>query len=231
MGTSAPPDFVVSSSTIGSPGCSPRSLTRGRAVSRRSVLRTGARNVVSARQGVAPPVAIPQPSRRIVVPVTMRSMRSCGGSMRCNASHQWLSLHLRHFALPRRRVSSTSRRVVKCSASSCCRKPAPRWRGRRVRVFDAWAAWRPDCSAFVPKAGHHLIDDLSIVEPREAHGAPVAQARYRGILLTNLFNPLLPIIRYAIFRCGDALEGLPRAHADRSLTPSPDRRPFRPPSL
>jgi phenylacetate-coenzyme A ligase PaaK-like adenylate-forming protein len=48
-------------------------------------------------------------------------------------------------------------------------------------------------------AGMHLADDLLIVEPVDADGEPVAPGiRSERAYLTNLFNPLLPLIRYEI---------------------------------
>lgn len=47
--------------------------------------------------------------------------------------------------------------------------------------------------------GMHLSEDLVIVEPVDAQRRPVAPgARSAGILLTNLFNPTFPLIRYEI---------------------------------
>ena len=47
--------------------------------------------------------------------------------------------------------------------------------------------------------GMHLTDDLLIVEPVDEHGTPVpAGVRSDKIYLTNLFNPLMPLIRYEI---------------------------------
>ena len=47
--------------------------------------------------------------------------------------------------------------------------------------------------------GMHLTDDLLIVEPVDEHGDPVpAGVRSHKIYLTNLFNPLMPLIRYEI---------------------------------
>ncbi|WP_433782628.1 phenylacetate--CoA ligase family protein [Actinomycetospora sp. CA-101289] len=47
--------------------------------------------------------------------------------------------------------------------------------------------------------GLHLHDDLYVVEPVTATGAPVATGeRSNGLLLTNLVNPLLPLLRYEI---------------------------------
>ena len=47
--------------------------------------------------------------------------------------------------------------------------------------------------------GMHLTDDLLIVEPVDEHGDPVPPgARSHKIYLTNLFNPLLPLVRYEI---------------------------------
>ncbi len=47
--------------------------------------------------------------------------------------------------------------------------------------------------------GMHLTDDLLIIEPVDEHGDPVpAGVRSHKIYLTNLFNPLMPLIRYEI---------------------------------
>jgi phenylacetate-coenzyme A ligase PaaK-like adenylate-forming protein len=47
--------------------------------------------------------------------------------------------------------------------------------------------------------GMHLTDDLLIVEPVDEHGDSVpAGARSHKIYLTNLFNTLMPLIRYEI---------------------------------
>lgn len=48
-------------------------------------------------------------------------------------------------------------------------------------------------------SGMHISDDLVIVEPVDEHGKPVPSGvRSKKIYLTNLFNPLLPLIRYEI---------------------------------
>jgi phenylacetate-coenzyme A ligase PaaK-like adenylate-forming protein len=47
--------------------------------------------------------------------------------------------------------------------------------------------------------GMHLSDDLLIVEPVDADGRPVpAGVRSEKIYLTNLYNPILPLIRFEI---------------------------------
>jgi phenylacetate-CoA ligase len=47
--------------------------------------------------------------------------------------------------------------------------------------------------------GMHLSDDLVIVEAVDAHGDPVpAGVRSHKVYVTNLFNPLMPLIRYEI---------------------------------
>lgn len=76
-------------------------------------------------------------------------------------------------------------------------------------LFDAWACLEAGVLGHsCPKGpGIHLIDDLSIVEPVDAHGAPVSAGTLSaGILLTNLFNTLLPIIRYEISDSVTAVE-------------------------
>ena len=48
-------------------------------------------------------------------------------------------------------------------------------------------------------AGMHLADDLLIVEPVDAAGRPVPPGTQSDkVYLTNLYNPLLPLIRYEI---------------------------------
>ena len=47
--------------------------------------------------------------------------------------------------------------------------------------------------------GMHLTDDMVIVEPVDVHGDPVpAGVRSAKVYLTNLCNPILPLIRYEI---------------------------------
>jgi phenylacetate-CoA ligase len=47
--------------------------------------------------------------------------------------------------------------------------------------------------------GMHIPDDLLIVEPVDAHGRPVAAGVPSAkVYITNLFNPLQPLIRYEI---------------------------------
>jgi phenylacetate-coenzyme A ligase PaaK-like adenylate-forming protein len=70
-----------------------------------------------------------------------------------------------------------------------------------ARVFDAWGCSEAGVLGFsCPKGpGLHLYDDLAIIEPVDAHGdllgVGVPSAK---ILITNLFNTLLPLIRYEI---------------------------------
>jgi len=48
-------------------------------------------------------------------------------------------------------------------------------------------------------AGMHLTDDLVIVEAVDANGDPVPTGvRSHKVYVTNLFNPLMPLIRYEI---------------------------------
>jgi phenylacetate-coenzyme A ligase PaaK-like adenylate-forming protein len=47
--------------------------------------------------------------------------------------------------------------------------------------------------------GMHLNEDLVIVEPVDEHGRPVAAGAVAAkVLVTNLFNPTLPLIRYEL---------------------------------
>jgi phenylacetate-coenzyme A ligase PaaK-like adenylate-forming protein len=48
-------------------------------------------------------------------------------------------------------------------------------------------------------AGMHLSEDMMIIEPVDEYGAPVPPGtRAHKVLLTNLINPLLPLIRYEV---------------------------------
>jgi phenylacetate-coenzyme A ligase PaaK-like adenylate-forming protein len=80
---------------------------------------------------------------------------------------------------------------------------------QRAALEQAWSApvhnWWGTSEANVIGAscghspGMHLHDDLYIVEPVDAAGASLAVGeRSAGILLTNLANPLLPLLRYEI---------------------------------
>jgi phenylacetate-CoA ligase len=80
---------------------------------------------------------------------------------------------------------------------------------QRAALEQAWSApvhnWWGTSEANVigascgHSAGMHLHDDLHLVEPVDTTGAPVAVGeRSAGILLTNLVNPLLPLLRYEI---------------------------------
>ncbi|MBU6296958.1 MAG: phenylacetate--CoA ligase family protein [Alphaproteobacteria bacterium] len=75
--------------------------------------------------------------------------------------------------------------------------------------------------------GFHVSEDLVVIEPVDAAGAPVAPGqRSSGIYITNLFNKALPIIRYFIddifemddrpCACGSAYQKVRQVHG-RSL--------------
>lgn len=56
--------------------------------------------------------------------------------------------------------------------------------------------------------GFHIAEDVNIVEPVDASGAPVGPGeRASHILLTNLYNPSLPLIRYEITDEVEVAEG------------------------
>ena len=69
-----------------------------------------------------------------------------------------------------------------------------------VRVGNVWAA--SEGGGVATPCDHsrsHLSEDLVIVEPVDEQGRPVAPGeRSAKIYLTNLFNPVLPLIRYEI---------------------------------
>jgi phenylacetate-CoA ligase len=79
----------------------------------------------------------------------------------------------------------------------------------RAAALDAWGApianqWASSEGGVLAigcyqNDGMHLADDLVIVEPVDENGKPVpAGAESAKIYLTNLFNPLLPLIRYEV---------------------------------
>jgi phenylacetate-CoA ligase len=70
-----------------------------------------------------------------------------------------------------------------------------------ARVFDAWGCSEAGMLGFsCPKGpGLHLCDDLAIIEPVNAEGNVLGEGVPSAtILVTNLFNTLLPLIRYEI---------------------------------
>ncbi len=70
----------------------------------------------------------------------------------------------------------------------------------RVPVINMWASSEGATAAGCGHGAHmHLSDDLQIVEPVDAKGRPVPPGvRSSKIYLTNLYNRLLPLIRYEI---------------------------------
>ena len=55
----------------------------------------------------------------------------------------------------------------------------------------------------------HLPDDLCIVEPRGSGGQPAGAGEATGgVLITNLYNPLLPLIRYEVSDELTVLDGI-----------------------
>jgi phenylacetate-CoA ligase len=70
-----------------------------------------------------------------------------------------------------------------------------------ARVANMWGTSEAGVTAIgcFRGAGMHLTEDLVIVEPVDADGAPVPPGvRSHKVYVTNLFNPLLPLIRYEI---------------------------------
>jgi phenylacetate-CoA ligase len=67
-------------------------------------------------------------------------------------------------------------------------------------IFSCWASSEAAGTFPCPLGdGFHVSEDLVIIEPVDANGAPVAPGqRSDGIYITNLFNKALPIIRYYI---------------------------------
>jgi phenylacetate-coenzyme A ligase PaaK-like adenylate-forming protein len=79
----------------------------------------------------------------------------------------------------------------------------------RDAARDAWGApiansWGTSEGGVVARGcyrdtGMHLSDDLLVIEPVDANGAAVPSGSESAkVYLTNLFNPLLPLIRYEI---------------------------------
>ena len=69
-----------------------------------------------------------------------------------------------------------------------------------VRVGNIWGMSEGGCAGIpCEQARTHLSEDLVIVEPVDEQGRPVAPGeRAAKIYLTNLFNRVLPLIRYEI---------------------------------
>jgi len=70
-----------------------------------------------------------------------------------------------------------------------------------VPILDGWATSESAGGSFSCPAGtgFHVGEDLNIVEPVDERGHPVAPGqRSAKILLTNLYNQVLPLIRYEI---------------------------------
>jgi len=70
-----------------------------------------------------------------------------------------------------------------------------------VPIANLWGTSEGGITAFgcFQDSGMHLSDDLVIVEPADANGEPVPPGTpSEKVYLTNLFNPLLPLIRYEI---------------------------------
>ena len=71
----------------------------------------------------------------------------------------------------------------------------------RAPVANMWGTSEAGVTAIgcFKGAGMHLSDDLLIVEAVDADGNPVAAGvRSHKVYVTNLFNPLMPLIRYEI---------------------------------
>ena len=70
-----------------------------------------------------------------------------------------------------------------------------------AKVFNFYGCSEAACVGFSCPAGEglHLCDDTAILEPVDRHGAPATPGtRSVRVLVTNLFNTLLPIIRYEL---------------------------------
>lgn len=67
-------------------------------------------------------------------------------------------------------------------------------------VLNFWAASETGGTFPCPTGGHmHVNEDLNIIEPVDDHGNPVAPGESSSrILITNLSNRILPLIRYEI---------------------------------
>ncbi len=68
-------------------------------------------------------------------------------------------------------------------------------------VANGWAASESNGGAFCcpAGAGFHIGEDLNIIEPIDEHGNPVPRGQPSAkILLTNLYNRIMPLIRYEI---------------------------------
>lgn len=96
-------------------------------------------------------------------------------------------------------------RIAPCQILSCSEPLLPEIRAAAeqawgVRVGNIWGMSEGGCAGVACEQGRmHLSEDLVIVEPVDEEGRPVAPGeRAAKIYLTNLFNRLLPLIRYEI---------------------------------
>jgi phenylacetate-coenzyme A ligase PaaK-like adenylate-forming protein len=110
------------------------------------------------------------------------------------------SVHLLAVESLRGRLQIRPERVVTCG-EHCTNETrsvvADAW---GVEIYDYWGcsegAYAFPCAA---GTGMHLPDDLVIVEPVDSEGKAVANGEPAAkILLTNLYNPTQPLIRYEI---------------------------------
>jgi phenylacetate-CoA ligase len=70
-----------------------------------------------------------------------------------------------------------------------------------VPILNTWAASESNGGAFscAVGSGFHIGEDVNVIEPVDEAGAPVPPgARSAKILVTNLYNHLLPIVRYEV---------------------------------
>ena len=110
------------------------------------------------------------------------------------------ALHVLSVEARARRLRIAPQQVLSCSEPLLPEIRAAAEEVWGVRVGNIWGLSEGGCAGVGCEHGRmHLSEDLVIVEPVDEQGRPVAPGeRAAKIYLTNLFNRVLPLIRYEI---------------------------------
>jgi phenylacetate-coenzyme A ligase PaaK-like adenylate-forming protein len=102
--------------------------------------------------------------------------------------------HAGRLRIQPRRLLATSEPLlpeIRTAAEETFGAPVSNCWGTSEAGVMAMGCWKGD--------GMHLNEDLVVIEPVDADGRPVAPgATSAKVLLTNLFNPVMPLIRYEL---------------------------------
>ena len=110
------------------------------------------------------------------------------------------ALHVLSVEARARRLRIAPQQVLSCSEPLLPEIRVAAEEAWGVRVGNIWGLSEGGCAGVGCEHGRmHLSEDLVIVEPVDEQGRPVAPGeRAAKIYLTNLFNRVLPLIRYEI---------------------------------